>query len=377
MTVPRRLVPGRTHAVTRRTAGRCFFLRPSERVNQIVLYAIGVALQRNPGVSLHAATWESNHVHSSLTDDSEESGLSDYFRDLHSLTARALNCHFGRGENLWCDGSYDNVEIASRHTLEEQLLYLWVNPVQDGLTATPEAWPGVKFLPEDFGRTFTVEKPDEAFFGGRRPADWEPTYPPARRALRAQRRREREELRRREKLRDRRRGRGPRRSRQLGRQRRRRKQPAPRPPRRRDTALPERVTFTIDPPPGYEHMSLEEVRAHFRALLDARVEQVHAERAAEGLTHFMGRRAILAQDPLASAGETWPTFARNPRVAERDRQSRVALLKGLQTWRWRYREALDAWRGGKRDVVFPLGSYWLPRFHGALVVRATGPPRLA
>ncbi len=53
MTLARRLVPGRTHSATRRTARRCFLLTPTDAVNQIVLCALGVAVNRH-GVDLHA-----------------------------------------------------------------------------------------------------------------------------------------------------------------------------------------------------------------------------------------------------------------------------------------------------------------------------------
>jgi hypothetical protein len=368
VTLPRRLVPEQTHVVSRRTRGRCAFLRPDRkgRVNAIVLYALGVAQRRTPGVKLHAFVTEVTHHHSGLTDSKGVSQLPVFFRELHSLTARALNAHYGRGENLWSQpGSYDNVEVHGLRTLEEQLLYVWTQPVKDGLVARPEDWTGVLFLPEDLGRTFVVRKPEGAFFGGRRPEGHEPTYEPARREHARAQRAEREKRRREEAARDRARGRRTRRRRQLSaeRGRRRNKERAPRPPRDRDT-LPELVTVTISVPPGYEHLSLDEVRAHFRQLLDARIEAIHAQRRAEGRTRFMGIEAVLAQDPRASVGDTFPTFARNPRVACRDGR-RVAILEGLVQWRLSYRAALERWQQGEREVVFPDGAYWLPHFHGA------------
>ena len=366
MTIARRLVPGRTHSATRRSARRCFFLRPSDQVNEIVRYALGVAVARH-GVDLHAFFAESTHTHTNATDDPDASRLSDFFRDFHSMIARALNAHYGRGENLWSTGSYDNVEIRDLPTLEEQLLYTWTQSVKDGLTETPEAWPGVRFMPEDFGRQFTVHRPEAAFFGGRRPDDWEPTYEPARLAHR----RARNEARRCERA-EAKRAPGPKRPTRPG--ARPPKERAPQPARRDRRKLPASVTFTITPPPGYDHMTIEEVRAHFRKLLDERVRQIQAERQAQGLTHVLGVAAVLAQDPRESAGDTWPTFGRNPRIACRDESRRIALLADLLAWRLSYRVARLVWRGGEREVVFPLGSYGLPRLHGARVAQATGPP---
>lgn len=340
MTVARRLVPGQTHAFTRRTAQQCRFLQPAEVVNAIVLYALGRALEQNPGVALHAYLASTTHEHGLATDRARPdmpSALPAALGQKNALTARALNSHYGRGEAFWRDGSYDNVEVHGRAALEAQLLYLWTNPVKDGLVARPEDWPGVKFLPEDFGKTIVAARPEGAFFGGRRPDHVEPTHPAALEEWR-------EALREEERLalaaardRDRWRGRADQRQRQLEQVRRRRRRRARERerlrPRRQRSTLPELVTFTIARPPGYDDMTLDEVRAHFRGLLDAEVARIHAERAAAGKTEFMGVDAILAQDPRKGAGDTFPRFKLNPRVACKGRRQRIAVLRGLAAWR--------------------------------------------
>ena len=375
MSLPRRLAPRQTHSLTRRVTGRRFLLRPTDRVNAIVLYALGAAQRKAPNLQLHAFMVEANHTHGSITDAPVESELPDFKRELNSLVARALNAFYGRGENLWSQpGSYDNVEVHDRYTLERQLLYVWTNPVLDGLVARPRDWPGVKFMPEDFGRTIVVRRPDEAFFGGRRPKDWEPTYPPARRRHRNALRRAEQEARRRQKARDRKRGRDRKRSRKLAQEREKRRSDNKRPPRPSRTTLPDEVTVTISRPPGYDDMSLAEVRAHFRKLLDKEVAAIHREREEAGLTRFMGAQAVLAQNPYESAGETFPSFARNPTISGRGSEGHTALLRDLQEWRGAYREALERWQLGERHVVFPPGSYWLPRHHGANVAPARDPP---
>ena len=391
MSLPRRLVPGQTHTVTRRTARRAALLRPSPKVNQILLYCLGVAQHNNPGATLFTLVAMANHLHLTVVDEPAEAGeagpdappersaLPGFFRDLHSLAARGLNAHYGRAESLWSNpGSYDNVEVHQREALERQIVYQMANPVQAGLVERPGDWPGVSFLPEDFGTSIVVERPDESFFGGRRPQGWLPTYGPARRAVVRQRRRAAEERARQERARDLARGRSLRRHRQLAveRERRRQRDAKPRYRRRSRARLPDRVTVTIARPPGYDGWTLDEVRAHYRRLLDQRVAEIHAERRAQGKTDFAGAAAILALNPRDSlARDTFPTFATNPRLCGSGPIFR-ALRRGLRAWRARYRAAYLAWRAGARGVVFPLGSYGVPRFHGALVERATGPPRL-
>ncbi len=129
----RRLVPGQTHSITRRVAGRRFLLRPCEFVNQVVLYALGRACMLYPTVKLHALLTESNHEHVNCTDgrteDTPPSEIPEFFQCLHRLIAAALNTHYGLGGGFWERGSYDNVEIHSLLSVEQQLLYLWTNAV--------------------------------------------------------------------------------------------------------------------------------------------------------------------------------------------------------------------------------------------------------
>ena len=128
----------------------------------------------------------------------------------------------------------------------------------------------------------------------------------------------------------------------------------------------------ITPPPGYEHMTLDEVRVHFRERLDERVAAIHEERRAAGRPPPRGAPAVLAMNPYESILDTFPTFAINPHLACRDRERRPALLRARQDWNAEYAETRKRWCAGDRSAVFPWGSYWLPHFHGADVA---APPR--
>ena len=139
--------------------------------------------------------------------------------------------------------------------------------------------------------------------------------------------------------------------------------------------LPDEVTIRIGVPAGFEDWPIEEVRRHFRALVDERVAQIHAEREAEGWERFVGAEAVKQLDHRQSVGETWPSFALNPRVACKGDPGLLMLLKAdLLRWRGEYRKALEAWCAGESGSVFPAGSYWLPRFHGAPVAAPRSPP---
>ena len=81
----------------------------------------------------------------------------------------------------------------------------------------------------------------------------------------------------------------------------------------------------------------------------------------------MGLEQAMSQDPLASVGDTYPRFARNPRIACRDPGLRKRLLAELQQWRYDCRAALRRWCDHDLAVAFPWpwGAYWVPHFHGA------------
>ena len=363
---------------SRRTQNRAPLLRPSAFVNHVFLYALGVAQTKIPEVEVYATVTEVTHHHTHVRDGPKESRLSDFFQELHSLTARALNAHFGRGENLWSQpDSWANTELHRLHDLTDKLLYLWTNPVKDGFVATPDEWPGVMFLPEDLGTTRTIRKPEGAFFGSRRPNDWEPTWERAKREERRRRRKRRLRDDRRRKAREARSRNRKLRSQHLEEvrhERERREQPAEHPSRRK-SVLPDEVTIRIGIPAGFEDWPIEEVRRHFRALLDARVAEIHDEREAEGWHQFMGAEAVKRLDPRRPLGDTWPSFGLNPRLACKGDPELLKLLKAdLLRWRGEYRKALEARCAGEPGAVFPAGTYWLPRFHGAPVAEPRSPP---
>ncbi|MGE0712172.1 MAG: transposase [Planctomycetota bacterium] len=407
MTRPRRYLPGQVKAVTRRTVDGKYFLTPTAKARHIQEYAFGLALSRHETVRVSAFCAMSNHTHCVLRDDrpsdtTEHSQISDLFQQFHSLSARALNHLLGRGGALWEQGSFHDVDVFERLTLEQQLLYLWLNPVRAGLVERPEDWPGLMFGPEDLGKTFTVTRPDTGFFTGalaqearaaraerearavRTQAGLDGRYErPSAEVLSDEEDEARERLRNRRRAeRDRSRGRSERRQRRLARDRARRRtkrrsqpraaKPAHRPPK--GSELPLEVTYTIHRPPGYEHLSDDELRAYFRALLDQALAEVHAERRA-AKRGYRGPDRVRKQDPHARPpGSTRPTHARAPKVACKNRHRRVVEVAQLEEFLHQNHATRERWGQGNHQARFPHGSYGLPRHHAAPVVRPPPQP---
>ena len=307
MTEPRRLLKGMPHATTRRVRGRRFFLKPTEWVADLTRYCVALSAGRHrAGVSLYAYSSQANHTHANLRDLHQRGQLSrvpSFERDLHRNLACALNARYGEAESVWAPGSYSNTEIHTSLSVERQLLYLWTQPVKDGLCERPEEWPGFALFPEDFGKIIFARKPAGAYFGTRPWASCAGA-PPA----------------------------------------------APR------SSLPQIASFRVGVPPGYEGWPLGRVRSYFRFLLELELDRIHAERARRGQT-YLGVGQVLAQSHLDRPGPVTSEGSINPRIAcAGNRDLLVAVLRGLGAWKADYRQAYENLVAG-RPARFPPGTY--------------------
>jgi hypothetical protein len=81
------------------------------------------------------------------------------------------------------------------------------------------------------------------------------------------------------------------------------------------------------------------------------------------------RTFASAENALAAATSERPTSVAprrklNPRIAARDTATRIAALFELKAFRKAHREALEKFRKGARDTVFPAGTYLMRVLHG-------------
>jgi REP element-mobilizing transposase RayT len=154
---PRRVVPGETYLVTRRCSQRAFRLRPCAETNRIFMYCIALAMQKT-GVRLHAACVMANHHHLVVTDT--KGVLPEFLRELHRLTAKAINASQGQWENLWAAEPCNVVRLVTDDDVEDKVAYVIANPVTAGLVRQPDQWPGFVKWGEDEIR---VDRPASYF----------------------------------------------------------------------------------------------------------------------------------------------------------------------------------------------------------------------
>ena len=91
--------------------------------------------------------------------------IPEFSRDVHSLTARALNAHLGRWEALWSSQRLSLVELVDAPDAWDKLVYTLTNPVEAGLVARSAHWPGLRTRPIDVTREPRVfKRPRTRFF---------------------------------------------------------------------------------------------------------------------------------------------------------------------------------------------------------------------
>ncbi len=134
---------------------------------------------------------------------------------------------------------------------------------------------------------------------------------------------------------------------------------------REDGPMPESATLTFGRPSHLADMATDE----FASMLRARVEAVETDAAAKRRAtggSVLGKRAIVAQDWRDSPSSHAPRRKLSPRVAAKNKWSRIEALRRNKQFAGFYRTAFEAFRKGIRDVLFPAGTFWLRRFAAAL-----------
>jgi len=134
---------------------------------------------------------------------------------------------------------------------------------------------------------------------------------------------------------------------------------------------PETATLRITPLSS-PYASAEEVFERVEEAIERSLTRAREAVVAQG-RGFLGRKAVLGQSFQKRAESFEPKRGPVPIVRSRNRGLVKAILERYAVFRVRYRELLVQWRGGKRDVVFPFGTWAMGLFHGARVEAAPAP----
>jgi hypothetical protein len=127
--------------------------------------------------------------------------------------------------------------------------------------------------------------------------------------------------------------------------------------------MPETATLRIVRPAICPDMSDSRLAAHVEKLVAEREAQCREQIADEG-RQFMGAKAVLRQRPSGRPRTHEPRRELSPRVAAKNKWRRIEALRRLKWFTDAYNKALELWRSGVRDVIFPAGTYAMRVLHG-------------
>lgn len=217
----------------------------------------------------------------------------------HALLARCLNTRLGRFENFWSSEPTSVVRLLEAKDVLDKMVYAYANPAAADLVETIEEWPGVSsFQTALTAGQLTATRP-KFFFR----ADG--------------------------------------------------KEPG--------VIQPESVILPIARPRAFA----DRTQLEWSALLTEQVRGAEAghraHREAAGKT-VLGREAILAQSPFDCPKSAAPHFGISPRIAAKNKWTRIEGLQRCKVFLDRYAQSIKDWMLGATAVVFPAGTYWMRRF---------------
>jgi REP element-mobilizing transposase RayT len=170
MSMPREVLPGRFHLITRRCTQRQFLLRPDPETNNAFIYCLGEAAARfEIDVVLPCAM--SNHHHTVIFD--RHGRVIEFVEHLHKMLAKSQNALRGRWENFWSSEPVCIVHLVDRADVVDKIVYAATNPVKDRLVERVHHWPGVNGLSALLGQRPLHARRPRHFFRrkGPMPAD--------------------------------------------------------------------------------------------------------------------------------------------------------------------------------------------------------------
>lgn len=132
---------------------------------------------------------------------------------------------------------------------------------------------------------------------------------------------------------------------------------------------PKSATLTFARPPGYEELSDDELAAVIDTAVHALEDEARTEVDAAGKS-FLGRKAILVQRRHSRSRAKESRSRISPKLACRNRSLRIDRLAANKRWRQAYDSAMEQWKAGIRDVLFPYGTYKMSVEHHVACVPA-------
>ncbi len=237
--------------------------------------------------------------HHHVVPTDQRAELGNFMRDFHRDLANFTKCHRGWPEEVFSSAQPSAVVLCSPEVIVQKIAYTIVQPVAAGAVKYSKDWPGAITSVNDLGRRVIRVKRPHKYFDPGNPR-W-PEYA--------------------------------------------------------------ELKLTI-PKVLLDHYGSEDaVRAAVQAEVDRQEREARAEVERKGWSYLGARRATRV--PFTRRARSREEFgALNPKFAAGGdpavTKQAVAKMRAFYT---AYRKALDAWKKGVRDVLFPFGTWWMRIHH--------------
>lgn len=302
-----------------------FRMVPTDEVIEICNACIRAAATFFEGkILLHEFEFMSNHLHLLATVLAGKNGaaiLPDFMRYLESMLTKNLNAHRGISGKGFEGYSFQIIDRDDAERIVDSILYIQNQAVAANLVERNSHWLHCSSRNLEYGEKSTVDKPRLGTWAGK----------------------------------NRQRGRGPAvrsgRAHYAGRSR-----------------TPNKFSVTLHRPPGLDDLEEGALRAMLRRRLVRLEIEAMARRAmsGRGVLGWDNARRIHYNHIPARGREL---FGKRPTYAASTPERREAAREREETFRGQYAIALEAFLSGDRDVVFPHGTYLMPRRFRARVAR--------
>jgi putative transposase len=169
----RRIEPGCTYLITKKTNDDLFWLAPSPLVNAILLFLLILKATKH-GMLIHGFVFLSTHFHLLVTDVGVandkgilEGRLPAFMCEFLTESGKALKVGRKTTRRVWSGRRYSATHLLDLDAAERKLAYALLNPLEAALTL-PEKWPGLTSVSFRFGDTISATRPG-IYFSKKRP----------------------------------------------------------------------------------------------------------------------------------------------------------------------------------------------------------------
>ena len=129
--------------------------------------------------------------------------------------------------------------------------------------------------------------------------------------------------------------------------------------------MPDELTLVLSKPRAFSNMNTREYSLKINKRVSAEEQAIRNDFDSKK-KKFLTAKKVLSQSPKTIPKTSGPHFKMNPRVACCKKWLRIKILRQLKAFFDEYKDALENFCAGDRNVIFPYGTYWMRVHHGVL-----------